>query len=247
MGRWLKAILALAAFWLLLTFGMSFANMGAWEERAYQRQLERQSPQPQQSPLTSSVTCSDFASQEHAQWFYSQDPSDPYRLDADRDGIACELLAEVQAPRSYPTPTPLFANDPAAPLPLELICATRQSPLCPTPEPTPLVLLPTPTVTPTPTITPVVTRIVEHIRIVVTATTNPDSTITPSKRIRITVTPDPNATATPTPRPTRTPLPRSTARRSRYVCYCQRYNTTPGRPRCDQRFRPPEICRWVSS
>ena len=36
--------------------------------------------------------CSDFQYQEDAQRVYDRDPSDPYRLDADDDGIACEEL-----------------------------------------------------------------------------------------------------------------------------------------------------------
>jgi hypothetical protein len=34
--------------------------------------------------------CTDFASQEDAQKVYDDDPSDPHRLDPDRDGVACE-------------------------------------------------------------------------------------------------------------------------------------------------------------
>jgi Excalibur calcium-binding domain len=36
--------------------------------------------------------CGDFATQEEAQAVYDQDPSDPYDLDGDGDGIACESL-----------------------------------------------------------------------------------------------------------------------------------------------------------
>lgn len=36
--------------------------------------------------------CSDFAFQEDAQAVLDQDPSDPYNLDGDNDGIACETL-----------------------------------------------------------------------------------------------------------------------------------------------------------
>ena len=136
MGQWLKALLALAACLLLLIFGMSLGNMGVWEEQAYQRAIERErtyQQQPQPSTIAAALNCSDFDSQAHAQWFYNQDPSDPYHLDADRDGIACEVLSETQASFSYPTPTTVFANDPNELPPLELICATRQSPLCPTP------------------------------------------------------------------------------------------------------------------
>lgn len=35
--------------------------------------------------------CPDFASQANAQAVLRADPSDPNRLDADKDGIACEL------------------------------------------------------------------------------------------------------------------------------------------------------------
>lgn len=37
--------------------------------------------------------CDDFAYQGDAQAQYGRDPSDPHRLDADNDGIACEELA----------------------------------------------------------------------------------------------------------------------------------------------------------
>jgi hypothetical protein len=36
--------------------------------------------------------CPDFTYQEEAQAIYDQDPSDPYGLDGDNDGIACEDL-----------------------------------------------------------------------------------------------------------------------------------------------------------
>src|SRR4051794_9387921 len=36
--------------------------------------------------------CPDFRYQEDAQAIYDQDPSDPYGLDRDKDGIACEDL-----------------------------------------------------------------------------------------------------------------------------------------------------------
>lgn len=37
------------------------------------------------------VRCSDFRSHEHAQRVYLQDPSDPFNLDVDNDGVACEV------------------------------------------------------------------------------------------------------------------------------------------------------------
>jgi hypothetical protein len=39
------------------------------------------------------LDCADFATQEEAQAVLERDPSDPNRLDADNDGIACEELA----------------------------------------------------------------------------------------------------------------------------------------------------------
>lgn len=36
------------------------------------------------------LDCKDFKYQEDAQQVYNRDPSDPNRLDADHDGIACE-------------------------------------------------------------------------------------------------------------------------------------------------------------
>ncbi len=38
---------------------------------------------------TSDVDCSEI-SREYAQWILDRDPSDPFRLDKDKDGIACE-------------------------------------------------------------------------------------------------------------------------------------------------------------
>lgn len=38
------------------------------------------------------LDCDYFATQEEAQAEYNSDPSDPHRLDADDDGIACETL-----------------------------------------------------------------------------------------------------------------------------------------------------------
>lgn len=38
------------------------------------------------------LDCSDFAFQEDAQAEFDRNPSDPFRLDADKDGIACEVL-----------------------------------------------------------------------------------------------------------------------------------------------------------
>ena len=37
--------------------------------------------------------CADFTSHAHAQWFHDNyDPNDKHRLDADKDGLACESL-----------------------------------------------------------------------------------------------------------------------------------------------------------
>lgn len=38
------------------------------------------------------LNCDDFGTQEEAQTVYDSDTSDPHRLDADDDGIACETL-----------------------------------------------------------------------------------------------------------------------------------------------------------
>ena len=54
------------------------------------------------SPAHADLNCSDFPSQAAAQAELRRDPSDPNRLDADRDGIACE---SNRAPRDT-TPVP---------------------------------------------------------------------------------------------------------------------------------------------
>jgi micrococcal nuclease len=43
-------------------------------------------------PSDGDYDCSHFDTQEQAQAVFEQDPSDPYRLDADNDGVACESL-----------------------------------------------------------------------------------------------------------------------------------------------------------
>jgi hypothetical protein len=51
------------------------------------------------------LDCSDFAFQEDAQAEFNRDPSDPFRLDADDDGIACEVLPHRTSPAVTPTAT----------------------------------------------------------------------------------------------------------------------------------------------
>lgn len=46
----------------------------------------------------SDLDCSDFVFQEDAQAEFNRDPSDPFRLDADNDGIACEVLPHRTSP-----------------------------------------------------------------------------------------------------------------------------------------------------
>lgn len=67
--------------------------------------------------------CSDFATQEQAQAVYNQDPSDPNRLDADGDGIACEELPRAGTPTSTPTSTPMSTTS-ATPAPVGTATAT---------------------------------------------------------------------------------------------------------------------------
>ncbi|WP_405875966.1 excalibur calcium-binding domain-containing protein [Streptomyces sp. NBC_00005] len=50
------------------------------------------------------LDCSDFALQEDAQAEFNRDPSDPFRLDADNDGIACEVLPHTTSTAVTPTP-----------------------------------------------------------------------------------------------------------------------------------------------
>ncbi|MGY6022732.1 hypothetical protein [Streptomyces spinosirectus] len=51
------------------------------------------------------LDCSDFALQEDAQAEFNRDPSDPFRLDADADGTACEVLPHRTSPAVTPTAT----------------------------------------------------------------------------------------------------------------------------------------------
>lgn len=52
-------------------------------------------PQPQprdRRGIAKDLDCKDFTTQREAQAVLNADPSDPHRLDRDRDGIACESL-----------------------------------------------------------------------------------------------------------------------------------------------------------
>src|SRR3954452_24720731 len=66
------------------------------------------------------LNCSDFATQAAAQEALRADPSDPHRLDADRDGIACERnrcpCDRTPVPRLAPAVAP--ASAPSAPGPV---------------------------------------------------------------------------------------------------------------------------------
>jgi hypothetical protein len=62
---------------------------------------EQTEPQPDpQTNSSNTFDCETFAYQEHAQLWYDRDHTDPFDLDADNDGIACEALP------SRPTPPP---------------------------------------------------------------------------------------------------------------------------------------------
>jgi micrococcal nuclease len=84
------------------------------------------------------LDCADFASQEEAQAVLDADPADPHRLDADKDGVACESLVSggstgttapmaPAAPTSTPRPLPTLVPQPVS-------TATR-APSLPTPAP----------------------------------------------------------------------------------------------------------------
>ena len=55
---------------------------------------------------TGDLDCANFATQEEAQAEYNRDRSDPNRLDADNDGIACEELEDGTANDQYDNPKP---------------------------------------------------------------------------------------------------------------------------------------------
>lgn len=53
------------------------------------------------------LDCRDFPFQEDAQRVLNSNPSDPFRLDADHDGIACEELPHKPSPSTTLTSTPV--------------------------------------------------------------------------------------------------------------------------------------------
>ena len=52
-------------------------------------------------PHVADLDCEDFANQADAQFRLESDPSDPFRLDADDDGIACESLGVTHPDAAY--------------------------------------------------------------------------------------------------------------------------------------------------
>ncbi|MFF4505171.1 hypothetical protein [Streptomyces sp. NPDC001401] len=52
------------------------------------------------------LDCNNFTFQEDAQAEFNRDPSDPFRLDADNDGIACEWLPHRGSATVTSTPVP---------------------------------------------------------------------------------------------------------------------------------------------
>jgi hypothetical protein len=50
--------------------------------------------------------CEDFSTQQEAQATFSQDPSDPYGLDDDNDGKACDTLLSSADPNQQQAPLP---------------------------------------------------------------------------------------------------------------------------------------------
>lgn len=52
-------------------------------------------------PYVADLDCADFANQADAQFRLESDPSDPFRLDADDDGIACESLGVTHRDADY--------------------------------------------------------------------------------------------------------------------------------------------------
>jgi hypothetical protein len=59
------------------------------------------SPQPDEARSDESdLSCSDFANQAEAQAAFDADPSDPYGLDLDLDGVACEIPFVAPADRA---------------------------------------------------------------------------------------------------------------------------------------------------
>ena len=82
---------------------VALTNTAEWQAQAD----AMASPQPDTARSDEGdLSCSDFASQAEAQAAFDADPSDPYGLDLDLDGVACETPFVVPAERAA-TPEPL--------------------------------------------------------------------------------------------------------------------------------------------
>ena len=57
---------------------------------------------PAVAARSADLDCPDFTSQEQAQGVYDSNPSDPNRLDADNDGIACDAAGGSSVSSSAP-------------------------------------------------------------------------------------------------------------------------------------------------
>jgi micrococcal nuclease len=76
-----------------LNFWKAAKPVMPWEFRSRKKTPVIAKPQPQfPACVKSDCDCRDFASWEEAQRVFQAYPGDPFRLDGDRDGIACEAL-----------------------------------------------------------------------------------------------------------------------------------------------------------
>lgn len=71
------------------------ADDGAAEETREERRARRQADRNEEEP---ELSCADFETQEAAQEVLDEDPSDPYDLDPDQNGLACEDLPSEEEP-----------------------------------------------------------------------------------------------------------------------------------------------------
>lgn len=82
---------------------------------------------PAPAPGGADLDCSDFATQEEAQAVLNADPSDPNRLDAEGDGIACETLPSgvvaVPVPEPAPEPAPMPSGVTPSPTAPDVDCS----------------------------------------------------------------------------------------------------------------------------
>jgi excalibur calcium-binding domain-containing protein len=101
----------------------------AQRERARDRRRAAAAKRRRERQQQADRDCSDFSTQQEAQAVLNQDPSDPNRLDADNDGVACESVPDGAPPPDSPEKCDPNYDPCVPPYPPDVDCADVSGPV----------------------------------------------------------------------------------------------------------------------